>query len=65
MGGGFRGLCDTKHPRPPQLRVPTEAQEPTRWRQTQNVQRDGTGECKIVLNGKMLFSLPFPDQHRI
>ena len=64
IGGGFGGLSDTKHS-PPQLSVPTEVEETTRWWQTQNIQRDGTGGCKIVLNGQMFFTLPSPDQHRI
>ena len=64
IGGGLGGLSDTKHS-PPQLSVPTEAEETTRWWQTQNIQRDGTGGCKIVLNGQMFFTLPSPDQHRI
>ena len=64
IGGGFGGLSDTKHS-PPQLSVPTEAEVTTRWWQTQNIQRDGTGGCKIVPNGQMFFTLPSPDQHRI
>ena len=50
IGGGFEGLSDTKHS-PPQLSVPTEAEETPRWWQNQNIERDGTGGCKIVLNG--------------
>ena len=64
IGGGFGGLSDTKHS-PPQLSVPTEAEETTRWWQTQNIQRDGKSGCKIVLNGQMVFTLPSLDQHRI
>ena len=64
IGGDFGGLSDTKYS-PHQLSVPTEAEETTRWWQTQNIQRDGTGGCKIVLNGQTLFTLPSRDQHRI
>ena len=64
IGGVFGGLSDTKHS-PPQLIVPTEAEETTTWWQTQNKQRDGTGGSKIFLNGQMRFTLPSPDQHRI
>ena len=64
IGGGFGGLSDTKHS-PPQLSVPKEAEETTRWWQTQNIQRDGTGGCKIVLSGQMVFTLSSPDGHRI
>ena len=61
---GFWGLSDTKHS-PPQLSVPTEAEKTTRWWQKQQIQRDRTGGCKIVLNGQMFFTPPSPDQHRI
>ena len=64
MDRGSRGLSNTKYS-PLQLSVPTEAEETTRWWQTQNVQRDGTAGCKIVLNGEMLFTPPSRDQHRI
>ena len=64
IGGDSAGLSDTKHS-PPQLSVPTEAEETTRWWQTQNMQRDRTGGCEIVLNGQIIFKLPSQDQHRI
>ena len=64
IGGGSAGLSDTKHS-PPQLSVATEAEETTRWWQTQNIQRDGTGGCEIVLNGQFFFKLFSQDQHRI
>ena len=64
ISGGFGGLSDTKHS-PSQLTVPTEAQETTKWWQTQNIQRGGTGGCENVLNGQMFFTIPSPYQHRI
>ena len=64
MDRGSRGLSNTKHS-PPKLSVATEAEERTGWWQTQNIPRDGTSGCKIVLNGQMFFTLPSRYQHRI
>ena len=63
IGRGSGGLPDTKHS-PLQLTVPTEAEETTRWSETQRIQRDGTSGCKIVLNGQMALTLPSAEQHR-
>ena len=62
--GVFGGFSATKQS-PPKLSVLTEAEETTRSWQTKNIQRDGTGGCKIVLNAQMCFTLPSLDQHRI
>ena len=64
IGRGSGGSSDTKH-LPPQLSVPIQAEETTRWWQTQNRQRHGTAGCTIVLNGQIFFTLPSPDQHNI
>ena len=52
--GGHRrsllGGCVTPRNSRPLLSAPTEAEETIRWWQTQNIQRGGTGGCKIVLN---------------
>ena len=46
IGGGFGGLSETKHS-PSHLSVPTEAEETTKWWQTQNIQKDGGVGVKL------------------
>ena len=56
--------CVTPKTSLPNPMYPIEAEETTRWRQTQNIQKDGMCGCKTDISGKIFFILPSLDQDR-